>query len=298
MTNHETAIGICAFNEENNIRSILSNLVNDQNLPKNCGIIIVCSGCTDGTADIVSEFQVKDSRIQAIVEKTRSGKANALNKIFAEAKRSVDFLVLVNADAVPERGSINKILSTLKSSSAGVVFARPVPFEAKAGISYRIVNVIWRLHHLISLRNTPKLSGELCAIRTVAIQPIPVEIATDEPYIELVIRQQGYPISYLPDAVVRIRCPTNVVDLFKQRWRIWIGHMQLRQATGFVVSTSSFKNILGAVAELRFGELFYAFLGGIIEVAAYGKALLDSRNAVPYMWEPIKSTKVSIGNQA
>ncbi|XHH08735.1 MAG: glycosyltransferase [Candidatus Bathyarchaeia archaeon] len=287
----KTAIGVCAFNEEHNIRRLLEHLAVEP-LPDDCRILVVCSGCTDGTTDVVKEFQSRDERIQPIVEETRSGKANALNKIFQEAKK-FDVLVLVNADALPEPESIHKLLGALASSDAGVFFAQPVPFES-SGLSYRIVKVIWRLHHLISLKSSPKLSGELCAIRTVTLQPIPEEIATDEPYIEHVIRQQGYKIGYLPEAIVRIRCPTNLSDLLKQRKRIWIGHMQLKKSTGFDVSTSNFKNILYALPDLSASEVFFAFLGGIIEAIAYSQARLAKNKAVPYMWEPIKSTKISI----
>jgi cellulose synthase/poly-beta-1,6-N-acetylglucosamine synthase-like glycosyltransferase len=287
----KTAIGVCAFNEEHNIRRLLECL-SVEPLPADCRILVVCSGCTDGTTAVVGEFQSVDKRIQPIIEGTRNGKANALNKIFKEAKSS-DALILVNADALPEPGSISKLISALNNSDNGVVFARPVPFEG-SGLSYRIVKVIWRLHHLISLKGKPKLSGELCAIRTVCLQPIPEEIATDEPYIELVIRQQGYKIGYLPEAVVRIRTPTNLSDLLKQRKRIWIGHMQLKHATGFDVSTSSFKNILHSLPDLSVSEVFFAFLGGILEGIAYSQARLSKNKKVPYMWEPIKSTKISI----
>ncbi len=288
----KTAIGVCAFNEEHNIRRLLESL-SAERLPADCRILVVCSGCTDGTVDVLREFQACDKKVQPIVEESRSGKANALNKIFTEVKKSEDILVLVNADASPEPGSISKLISSLESGDAGVVFARPVPFEG-SGLSYGIVKVIWRLHHLISLKSSPKLSGELCAIRTVCLQPIPDEIATDEPYIEHTIRQQGYRIGYNPEAVVRIRCPTNLSDLLKQRKRIWIGHMQLKQATGFDVSTSSFKNILYSLPDLSASEVFFAFLGGLVEVVAYSQARLAKNKKVPYMWEPIKSTKVSI----
>jgi cellulose synthase/poly-beta-1,6-N-acetylglucosamine synthase-like glycosyltransferase len=288
----KTAIGVCAFNEEHNIRRLLERL-SVESLPADCRVLVVCSGCTDGTTDVVKEFQSRDKRIQPLVEGARKGKANALNKIFMEVQDSEDILVLVNADALPEPGSISKLISALSTSDDGVVFARPVPFEG-SGLSYRIVKVIWRLHHLISLKSSPKLSGELCAIRTICLQPIPEEIATDEPYIEHVIRQQGYKIGYLPEAVVKIRCPTNLSDLLKQRKRIWIGHMQLKQATGFDVSTSSFKNILYSLSDLSVSEVFYAFLGGILEGLAYSQAKLSKNKKIPYMWEPIKSTKVSI----
>jgi biofilm PGA synthesis N-glycosyltransferase PgaC len=298
MPNLKTAIGICAFNEEHNIRFLLERLISEQELPNDCRILVVCSGCTDGTIDVVRQFQVKEKRIQPIVEEIRSGKANALNRIFREVKESADVLVLVNADALPEPRSISNLLSHLKSIDVGVVFARPVPFEGSDGVCYRIVKLIWRLHHLISLLRSPKLSGELCAIRTVCLQPIPDEIATDEPYIELVIRQQGYKIGYVPDAVVRIRCPTSISDLLKQRKRIWIGHMQLKQATGFDVSTSNFKNILQVVPKLTPSEVFFAFLGGFLEVIAFHQAKASGIDKVPYIWEPIKSTKVSIRTKA
>lgn len=288
-------IGICAYNEEKNIASLLQNLILEQDLPKNCKILVVCSGCTDKTPQIVIEFQKKDARIELIIEKVRKGKANALNKIFKIARESADVLVLVNADAMPERGSITKLVSKLASSNAGAVFARPVPFKKLRGFCYGIVRVIWRLHHIISLLQRPKLSGELCAIRTVCLQRIPERVATDEPYIELAVRQQGWSVLYVPEAIVYIRCPTNVIDLLKQRKRIRIGHLQVEYETSFRVSTSSFKNSLQAFSFLKLHEVPYALLGAFLELVAYFEARLAfSKGKIPYTWESIKSTKISI----
>jgi cellulose synthase/poly-beta-1,6-N-acetylglucosamine synthase-like glycosyltransferase len=295
MSRLKTAIGICAYNEEKNIGSLLQNLISEQNLPSDCKILVVCSGCTDRTIEVVKGFHVKDKRIEPIIEKTRTGKANALNRIFQDARGSADALILLNADALPEGGSIVSLVSELAASDAGVVFAQPVPFKGPDGICYRITKVIWRLHHLISLFGNPKLSGELCSIRTTCLRPIPEDVTTDEPYIELTVRRQGYQIRYLPEAVVHIRCPTNIVDLMKQRKRIWVGHMQLKKTTGFTVSTASFGNILQAVAKLKPIETFYVLLGGFLEMTAYSRARIDLRkDRVPYIWEPIRSTKISI----
>jgi cellulose synthase/poly-beta-1,6-N-acetylglucosamine synthase-like glycosyltransferase len=295
MAVSKVVIGTCAYNEESNIRNLLLNLVVGQNLPKNCRILVVCSGCTDKTPLMVREFEKKDERIEAIIEGSRRGKANALNSIFKMAKESADVLVLVNADALPERGSITKLLSKLASSKAGAVFAQPVPFKEFHGICYRIVNVIWRLHHAISLYQEPKLSGELCAIRTSCLQEIPENVATDEPYIELAIRKQGYDILYLPEASVHIRCPTNTVDLLKQRKRIWIGHIQLQSATDFKVSTSRFRNVLRAISTLSLSDVLYVFPGALIEIIAYCQARTAlSKDAIPYIWEPIESTKIQL----
>ena len=295
MSPMRTLIGICAYNEERNIRKLLQSLLTKQNLPSNSRILVLCSGCTDRTPHIVKEFSEADTRIELIVEKLRKGKANALNKIFKKTRESADILILINGDAVPKQGSIAKLILQLKNERVGAVFARPVPLNAIQGISNKIVHIVWKLHHHISFYKTPKFSAELCAIRTDCLKNIPENIATDEPFIELSIRKQGYRISYVPEAVVYIRCPTSVIDLFKQRRRIRIGHLQIQKMTGFVVPTSDFRNTVWTVSTLKLREIPYALLGAILEGFAYLVARLDfSNDKIPYAWEPIKSTKTSI----
>jgi len=295
MAASKVIVGICAYNEENNIGNLLQNLSVEQDLPRDCRILVVCSGCTDKTPLLVKEFGKRDKRIEAVIERSRKGKANALNSLFKIAKESADVLVLVNADAVPERGSITKLLSKLANSEAGAVFAQPVPFKASGGICDGIVNVIWRLHHVISLHQEPKLSAELCAIRASYLQEIPDNVATDEPYVQLSIRKQGYNTLYAPEALVHIRGPTNFVDLLKQRRRILFGHTQLQKATNFRVSTSSFRNVLRAVPSLKLNEVLYVFLGAFVEVLAYSQfRSVLSKDDIPHIWEPIESTKIRL----
>jgi cellulose synthase/poly-beta-1,6-N-acetylglucosamine synthase-like glycosyltransferase len=50
-------IGVCPYNEENNIARLLQNLITEQSIPKESKILVVCSGCTDKTPDIVASFQ-------------------------------------------------------------------------------------------------------------------------------------------------------------------------------------------------------------------------------------------------
>jgi cellulose synthase/poly-beta-1,6-N-acetylglucosamine synthase-like glycosyltransferase len=136
---------------------------------------------------------------------------------------------------------------------------------------------------------------ELCAIRASCLQEIPENIATDEPYIELAIRKQGYDILYVPEALVYIRCPTKTTDLLKQRKRIWLGHIQLQNATNFKVSTSRFRNVLRAISVLKLDEVLYVFLGALIEIIAYSQARTAlSKGMIPYVWEPIESTKIQL----
>lgn len=288
-------IGVCAYNEENNIARLLRNLISQQNIPKETKILVVCSGCTDRTPRIVTSFQKQDSRIKPLIENVRKGKSNALNKIFKAAKAEADILILVNADALPKNDSINKLLMKFTNPDVGAVFAQPVPLKNSDSTCYGITRLIWHLHHIISTLDAPKLSGELCAIRTTYLQEIPEHTATDEPYIERAIRTRHKNTLYAPEAAVYIRCPTNIVDLIKQRKRIWIGHMQLKNTTGYKVSTSSFKNMVRAIFALKRSETIYVLPGGVLEIVAYLEAkILFRKGTVPFVWEPIKSTKTSM----
>jgi cellulose synthase/poly-beta-1,6-N-acetylglucosamine synthase-like glycosyltransferase len=285
-------IGICAYDEEGNIEHLLQNLLSEQHLREPYKILVVCSGCTDHTPQIVRRFHENVPSIDLLIEKVRRGKSNALNKIFRTARSSAEILVLVNADALPEKGSINRILSRLSDHDVGAVFAQPVPSHVPSRICYGIGRTIWRLHHIISIAETPKLSGELCAMRAAYLLEIPENTATDEPYIERAIRMQNKRILYSPDAIVHIRCPANIIDLIKQRKRIWIGHIQLKYSTGYKVSTSSFKNMFRAVAALRFTDILYLLPGGFSEAIAYLQARIAvKKGTIPCVWEPIRSTK-------
>jgi cellulose synthase/poly-beta-1,6-N-acetylglucosamine synthase-like glycosyltransferase len=295
MSPSRVLIGVCAYNEEKGIDRLLQNLISEQNIPKESKILVVCSGCTDKTPRIVASFHKRDSRIKPLIENVRRGKSNALNKIFKAAKAEADILVLVNADALPESGSINKLVAKFSTPDVGAVFAQPVPLKNPGDSCYGVTRLIWRLHHIISTLDRPKLSGELCAMRTAYIQKIPEDTATDEPYIETALGERHKNTLYAPEALVHIRCPTNIVDIIKQRKRIWIGHMQLENTTGYKVSTSSFKNILRALSGLKRSEAIYILPGAFLEIVAYLEAkILFTKGIIPFVWEPIKSTKTSM----
>lgn len=298
MNNQKIFVGICAYNEEKNIGGLLENLLNEQNLSENSEILVVCSGCEDRTPEIVKSFCEKDKRVNLILEDDRRGKASALNLLFQHVRGKKGILVLLNADTLPSSGSINKLVNSFKDKNVGATMGRPVPVNEKHGISNGIVHAIWDLHHEVSLRKGVKLSAELCALRTSIIEKIPTDLATDEPYIEMLIRQRGYEIFYVPDAVVNIRGPDNLKELFKQRRRIATGHIQVEKVTGFKASTFHIRNVISSFFEAsinlgsKLRKLPYLLVGVIVEALAHLAARWDfKKGRIPYAWEPIKSTK-------
>jgi biofilm PGA synthesis N-glycosyltransferase PgaC len=297
VSRERVCVGVCAYNEEKNIHFLLKNLLTQQDLSDSHEIVVACSGCTDSTPQMVEGFQRQDPRVKLIVEKERRGKAKALNDIFKYASGAKG-LILTNADALPEPLSIAKLVKAMDRPSVGAVAGRPVPLRRGSKLASMIVSLIWDLHDKISRYEAVKLSGELCIVRPSLVKRIPTNLATDEPYIEMMIRREGYEIAYLRDAIVYIRGPENISEIVKHRRRIWTGHLQIKRMEGFVVSTSDFSRILPMMVKsfrsnlknLHILSLFVA-----LELYSYLLARYDiHRNKIPFVWEMLKSTKTAL----
>ncbi len=229
----EFSIGICAHNEEKNIAGLLSLLLEER--PGNAvmnEIIVVSSGSTDKTDSIVGEFSKKDKRVLLVKEQKKTGKANAINRFLSKAKG--DILVLVSADALPEKGALGKILEQFEDKSVGAACGKIVPLNDRNTFMGFTGHLIYRLHHLVSLQQ-PKC-GELIAFRNV-VKKIPPDVGADEAYIEYAVISKGYSISYVPGAVIHNMAPKSVSEFLEQRRRIFAAHCHLRFAYSYSVRT-------------------------------------------------------------
>ena len=81
------SIGIMAYNEEANIGQLLKALVTQRMSAATLSeIVVVASGCTDGTQAIVKAWCRRDSRVRLLVQAGREGKASAINYFLMNAK--------------------------------------------------------------------------------------------------------------------------------------------------------------------------------------------------------------------
>lgn len=79
--NKQITVGICAYNEGNNIGRLLKNILHEQELSADSEVLVVCSGCTDETFEKVREYAAKDSRVKATLKMNEEGKPQ-LSTIF------------------------------------------------------------------------------------------------------------------------------------------------------------------------------------------------------------------------
>jgi cellulose synthase/poly-beta-1,6-N-acetylglucosamine synthase-like glycosyltransferase len=286
------SIGIMAYNEEAIIGRLLQAILK-QNLINGRveEIIVVASGCTDKTEDIVINFIQQDSRIKLLTQLQREGKASAINLFLANA--SAEILILASGDIIPEEGTLEKLVAPFSHKSIGMTGAHPVPINSQNTFVGFAVHLLWSLHHMIALRE-PKL-GEMVAFRKI-FSRIPSDTAVDEASIEALVKQAGYKLSYASDAIVINKGPENITDFIKQRRRIAAGHLHLLHDQKHQVSTSSPLKILSILLrEHSWSIRGTVWTCGAVLLEIIGRMLgyydyyIKKKN--PVIWDIVKSTK-------
>jgi glycosyltransferase involved in cell wall biosynthesis len=119
------SVGITAYNEEANIGRLLQAVI-DQRLyeVRITEIIVVASGCTDRTQDIVQEYMELDPRIQLHVQEKREGKTSAINVFLAHASEKV--CVLESGDTLPREDTLENMVRMFRDPAVGMTGAQKV----------------------------------------------------------------------------------------------------------------------------------------------------------------------------
>jgi cellulose synthase/poly-beta-1,6-N-acetylglucosamine synthase-like glycosyltransferase len=299
------SIGICAYNEEGNIGALLENLLTKQYLPHSSEIIVICSGCTDKTPDIVEEFARKDKRVKLILEQERRGKSQALNVLFDNAKG--DILVVVSADTRPAPGSLVRLLESIKPDIGGAC-AKTLPINNNQTIMEFCYWFLWKVHNRVlddEARNGTlgHLGGDMWAIRKGIIHHIPRDTINDDAYLGIMLKKKGWRITFVQDAKVLIKGPATPIEYIQQRERIIIGHKQLKEMTDVEPTTIgalalkkpllSLKIIVDEARTCRFYEYPKIFVGLFLEMIAQALARIKFKKKGEYVkWKQIKNTKI------
>jgi glycosyltransferase involved in cell wall biosynthesis len=293
------SVGIMAYNEEASIADAIHAILGQK--VTSCPItelIVVASGCEDGTSAIVSDIAREDARVRLIEQESREGKASAINLFISLARSPV--LLMVSADVVVEDGTIDALLRHFHDPGVGMVGGHPIPVNRETTFLGHAVHLQWRMHDQIA-RKSPKL-GEIVAFRNV-VPSIPNDTAVDEISIQALVTGLGYRLVYEPDAIVYNRGPTTVSDFLRQRRRIYAGHLRVRDQQGYTASTMNASRVLGA---LRGSGAFatpraLVFTAGTVglELAARGLGHYDVvRRRPQHVWDMCATTKRHVADGA
>lgn len=299
----KVTVGICAYNEEKSIERVVSNIL-CQPMPRKFTLeeaLVVASGCTDRTEDIVRSLSSRNEKVKLITEKSKKGKASAINLILREA--AGDILVFTDADVFPAPGSLVKLLEHFKDPDVGAVGGRPLPLEDADTFWGFVAHLIWTRmqNELLTLEVQRgiffQLSGYLCAMRAHIIDRIPKTACAEDKYLGEAIRRKGYKVLYAPQAIVYLHGPKSLRDFLLQRVRVLTGHLQVKRWFGLrEISTSSpYKTVPALARSLNFfrpKELAWAGLAASLEFCANLLARYNLKTGkLPYNWQTPATTK-------
>ena len=289
----ECTVGVMAYNEAGNIEAhVRQMLAQDLEQVAIGRVVVVASGCTDGTDEIAAGLADEDPRVKLIVQPERRGKASAINLFLPHAEG--DVAVLASADILPEPDAIEQLVRPFADSVVGMTGSRPIPTNDPSTFWGHAAHMLWGMHHDIALQH-PKL-GEMVAFRNV-VRDIPEDTAVDEASIQAQITEHGLEMRYAPESVVHNRGPDTLGDFLRQRRRIHAGHLHLSATTSYRVPTMSTGRILKVlVRRLTLNPKRLLYTGIVVGLEALARALglwdhrIRKRN--PYVWDMASTTKV------
>jgi glycosyltransferase involved in cell wall biosynthesis len=286
------SIGITAHNEEANIAQVLEAMISQRlHVVGIAEIIVVASGCTDRTVEIVQEYVDTDSRIQLYTQAKREGKTSAINVFLKHARQEV--CVLESGDTIPHEDAIENMVRMFQDPAVGMTGAHKVPVNTPEHIIGFLSHLRLKLEHQLCLE-IPRL-GELIAFRKVFDQ-IPPDVAMDEAFVEALVIRRGLQVRYAPDAVVFNMGPETIGDFIKQRRRNHAGHLHLKEKYGYEVSSLgvfrlaklALEEVLGAL-RLIWILIVLAFVEGYSRILGWWDYKVHKRTHV--VWDIAWTTK-------
>jgi cellulose synthase/poly-beta-1,6-N-acetylglucosamine synthase-like glycosyltransferase len=301
------SIIVCAYNEEKSIGNLLKDITRQKIPPEMTDreILVVASGCTDRTVDVVRHHMVQDDTVQLIEENARLGKASALNRAFELT--SADYIVLVPADVHPADDALFNLLVPFRNPDVSAVSGHPMcdPGKPNRSLARCLAELTYRLYVRLMRRlddsgQMAHCSGEFMAIRKDVKTTIPRECAADDSYLAVIARKKGV-VKFAADAVCFNLLPSNIVDYVNQRRRWLFGHFQTRKISGEYPSVMdtivlskprvAFRVLVEEVSE-RPKEIGFMLSAVVVEAVIYLLSVVDHVVHRQHgLWTVIRSTK-------
>ncbi|MDI6857036.1 MAG: glycosyltransferase [Dehalococcoidia bacterium] len=164
--------------------------------PSKIEVIVVDSGSTDGTAEIVEQARREGllPGLKLIREETRRGKAAATNLALPEARGEI--IVVTDALTLFDPRALRNIVANFADPAVGAVTGdfrvseQATTSQQEEGLFWELRNRLRRLESAVD--STPFLSGEMCCYRRSLVQHVDEDSMADDMNVALRLRQSGY----------------------------------------------------------------------------------------------------------
>lgn len=215
---------ITAFREPKTIGSAIAAFL--PQLPTDGEVVVVCPDAE--TTAVVHQFTTQDDRVRHAADPGH-GKPAALT-IGLQAARG-DIIIFSDGDVVVAPGAVDALLAALRDKQVGAVSGRPVSSNPRRTMLGYWSHLLVHAAHRERLRRAQAgafivCSGYLFAARKALLPPIPPDALAEDAVISHRIAEQGYRITYAPQARVTVTFPTHYGDWLRQKVRSAGGYAQ------------------------------------------------------------------------
>jgi cellulose synthase/poly-beta-1,6-N-acetylglucosamine synthase-like glycosyltransferase len=221
----EVAVVIAAFNEEQDIKQRVENLL-AQDYPANkITYFIGSDGSTDDTNEILNKFN--DPRLKAQLFKVNRGKASVLNNLIELVDQPI--VIFSDANTHFESDAIKRLVTHFENSKVGAVCGELNLFNP--GKNDNKDSTYWRYEQFLKdkegqLDALLGANGAIYAIRTRLYTPIPENTVVDDFLIVMNVAKEKYKIIYDKEALAHEEIAPSIAEESKRRIRIGTGNYQ------------------------------------------------------------------------
>ena len=223
----KVSIIVPAYNEGKNIKNTLERLI-DLEYPKDkLEIIVVDDGSKDNTYEIAKEYEEKYNFIK-VYKKENGGKSSALN--YGISRSSGEIIVTLDADSIPEKDSLIKMLKYMYYYNADIVVPAIQTINTKKLIEkYQYID--YAIHNfsgiVIDKMNSVFIaSGPFSVFKRSVFEKIGLfdeKNISEDMEIALRAQKNNFKIKFCPEVIIKTVPPDNFKSLLKQRVRWTLG---------------------------------------------------------------------------
>ena len=214
------SILIAAYNEEDNIEATIRNKLHLDYPVDKIEIIVISDGSTDGTDDIVKQFD--SSKVRLLRQEPRAGKTSALNMAVPKARGKI--LVFSDANSIYAKDSLRHLVSNFTDPTVGYVTGKMIyvnpdgsPIGDGCSTYMKYENFLREVETRVG--SIVGVDGGIDAVRKELYRPMNPDQLPDF-VLPLMVVDQGYRVVYEPAAILKEPALKEPRDEYRMRVRV------------------------------------------------------------------------------